>query len=399
MLPQNTVIKNRTPDYPLTDGLFPSRKSTMNDSDDDDENDTFSSAAASSETSEGTSSTGTCNESNCCEFRNYGDSNGGMEDTDDHYTTSKHSKGNEEQQQQQQHRLEMLVSRIVSPSSRGLFENNAFTFVLIPAALVVAYAFFGTGPLSPSVDTSGPVGITAIRSSLLALASYISQRYMTSLEEYPVLTKSLTTGIIQLFGDYAAQRYEQQQQQQQQQEDNKANTNTIIHSAGKGYDLRRGLSLFADGLFLSGPLLHYCFEWMEDAWPTISEGGDNNNDGTVGLSRPLATLCHVFVNDYIIDSVYIGLSFVFTGVVEGYSLGDVAEIFRKDYGATVRASWLTSLGLIPVEILCFGYLSLSFRVLAMNFVDLLWGAIVSFYSHRSRRENSKKASAAVVQQQ
>lgn len=375
---------SRTPDFPLIDGLFTSRKSTMNDGDDDDENDTFSSAAASSETTEGTSSTAT-NGSNCCEFRNYGD-NDDMDDTDDHCTTSKHSKGKE----QQQHRLAMLVSRIVSPSSGVLFEKNDFTFVLIPAALVVACAFFGTGSPSPSIDTSGPLGITAISSSLLALASHISQRYMTALEEYPVLTKSLTTGIIQFFGDYAAQWYEQQQQQE-----NGVKAKTIIHS-GKGYDLRRGLSLFADGLFLSGPLLHYCFEWMEDAWPTTSEGGDNN-DGIVGLSRPMATLCHVFVNDYIIDSVYIGLSFVFTGVVEGYSLGEVAEIFRKDYRATVRASWLTSLGLIPVEIMCFGYLSLSFRVLAMNFVDLLWGAIVSFYSHRSRRENSEKASAVVQQ--
>ena len=353
----------------------------MNDSNDDDENDTFSSAAASSETTEATSSTAT-NESSCCEFRNYGDDgDDGIDDADDHCTTYTDSKRKE-----QQHILS-IISRVFSPSNGVLFEINAVTFVLIPTALVTACAFFRTVSHSSSIDTPGSLGITAIASSMLALASHISQRYMTSLEEYPVLTKSLTTGIIQFFGDYAAQRYEQQQENEKKK---------TIHS-GKDYDLRRGLSLFADGLLLSGPLLHYCFEWMEDAWPT-SDGGEDR----VGLARPLATLCHVFVNDYIIDSVYITLSFVFTGVVEGYSLGAVAEIFRKDYGATVRASWLTSLGLIPVEILCFGYLSLSFRVLAMNFVDLLWGAIVSFYSHRSRRETPvqgpEKVLLAVVQQ-
>ena len=115
---------------------------------------------------------------------------------------------------------------------------------------------------------------------------------------------------------------------------------------------------------------------MEQIWPTSVDDG---------IAISLATLCHVFVNDYVIDSIYIGLSFVFTGIIEGYSLRQVVDILRNDYVATVRASWITSLGLIPVEILCFGYLSLSFRVLAMNFVDLLWGAIVSFYSHRSRR--------------
>ena len=250
-------------------------------------------------------------------------------------------------------------------SSQILSETNVFTFVLIPAALLIAFKLFGEGNVT-SMDATRFTSISIPISLALTVVNDASNWYLMVLEERPVLTKALTTGIIQLIGDYAAQSYEQKQE------------NCTKTNSKKGYDLRRGVSLFADGLLLSGPLLHYCFEWMEEVWPT---GVD---DDTI---ISLATLCHVFVNDYIIDSIYIGLSFVFTGIVEGYSLQQVADIFRKDYIATVRASWITSLGLIPVEILCFGYLSLSFRVLAMNFVDLLWGAIVSFYSHRSRREN------------
>ncbi len=246
-------------------------------------------------------------------------------------------------------------------SSQMKLESGVITFVLIPAALLIAYEIFREGYLGRSRDT------TSI-SFVFSFLNDTSNWYLMVLEERPVLTKALTTGIIQFFGDYAAQRYEQQQEIEI----------TKTHDK-KGYDLRRGLSLFADGLLLSGPLLHYCFEWMEEIWPT----GVDSGMAIVSM----ATLCHVFVNDYVIDSIYIGLSFVFTGIVEGYSLRQVVDILRKDYVATVRASWITSLGLIPVEILCFGYLSLSFRVLAMNFVDLLWGAIVSFYSHRSRREN------------
>ena len=322
----------------------------MNDRDED-ENDT------SVQTTGGGSSEDT-NENSCCEFQN---------ENDDDINAVNHdfpkSRKNKNKERTSHH------FSILSHWRTLLFEkNNIFVFVLIPAALITVCAFFGVVSPPTSVDILGSIDINAITSSLLALASGSSNWYIAVLEEYPVFTKSFTTGIIQLLGDYAAQRYEQKQEKEA----------TIIQTE-KGYDLRRGLSLFADGLLLSGPLLHYCFEWMEDIWPT--GGGDGS------MTKPMATLCHVFVNDYIIDSFYIGLSFVFTGVVEGYSLVEVAEIFRKDYGATVRASWLTSLGLIPVEILCFGYLSLSFRVLAMNFVDLLWGAIVSFYSHRSRREN------------
>ncbi len=331
-------VVSRTPDIHLAETSSSSFQSKTNNADDD-ENDTSSSTTTSDQTTERTSSADT-NESSSSEFRS---------DCDDDINSIKYNGKYQEEK----------MFKILSHGNEVMFRSNIFAFLLVPAALIPVWAFFEASPLISigSVDS--------VTSFTLALAGNMSDWYMTVLEGFPVLTKSLTTGIVQFFGDYAAQRYEQQNK-------NDASSN----EKERAYDLRRGLSLFCDGLLLSGPLLHYCFEWMEEIWPT---GGDE--------VITLATLCHVFVNDYIIDSIYIGLSFVFTGVVEGYTLGQVAEIFRKDYGATVRASWLTSLGLIPVEIWCFGYLSLSFRVLAMNFVDLLWGAIVSFYSHRSRREN------------
>lgn len=99
----------------------------------------------------------------------------------------------------------------------------------------------------------------------------------------------------------------------------------------------------------------------------------------------MATLVHVLVNDYVIDSIYIALSFVFTGVVEGH-VHDLVHILHQDLWATIMASWCTSLVFIPVEFVCFGYLDVALRVLAMNVIDLLWGAIISFVSHRTRRE-------------
>jgi len=345
---------------PLAQALFSSPKSTMKDNDDG-EIDNLSSTSSSVVTMEDNSTTG-INSRHC-------DDSDADDDTKDHYTTPKLN-GDKQQIQQSS-----ILSLIHSPLNGVLFGKYSVTFVLIPAMLLMAHTFFG----APSIeDTQGQVSGKAITHSALALVGHLYHQYMVAIDEYPVLTKSLTTAIIQILGDWAAQRYEQNQEKD----------TTTIHS-DKGYDLRRGLSLFADGLLLSGPLMHYCFEWMEDTWPT-SEGEDGG-----GLTRPLATLCHVFVNDYVIDSTYIALSFIFTGIVEGYSLREIAVIVRKDFGATVRASWLTSLGLIPVEIMCFGYLSLSFRVLAMNFVDLLWGAIISFYMHRSRREDPKQGSEGV----
>lgn len=217
------------------------------------------------------------------------------------------------------------------------------------------------------------LGYLATTSHLSTITlSALLKWYIQKLEGYPLTTKALTTGCMQFVGDWAAQYYEKRRR------DGK-------HGA---YSLRRGLSLFADGLLLSGPLLHYCFEAMEHYLPTTADEKGGDNAGNT-MNTTQAVLVHVLINDYIIDTVYIALSFLFTSVAEGYTTKEqLLSIFQKDYVATVTASWCTSLCFIPIEFLCFGYLPLHFRVLSMNFVDLLWGAIISFFSHRSRSRDT-----------
>ena len=239
----------------------------------------------------------------------------------------------------------------------------------LPPLVAMAVAWYACSP-SPG---GGENQAAALARWSFWLAAEASKRYMEVLEDWPVATKALTTGVIQLMGDGMAQWFEQRGERAE----TKTETKTETPGNRRRYDSRRGASLFAEGLLLSGPLLHYCYESMEEAWPT----------STVDAApRPLATLCHVFVNDYFIDSAYIAFSIAFTAIGEGHTMGEVGEIFSKDYWDTLKASWATSACLLPLEIYCFGFLSLSLRVLAMNFVDLLWGAVVSFYSHRSRRE-------------
>jgi hypothetical protein len=128
-------------------------------------------------------------------------------------------------------------------------------------------------------------------------------------------------------------------------------------------------------MFLSGPLLHYAFEFMETVFPT-SEG-----------HASIAALLHVFLNDYLIDTLYLAVSFVFVAIAEGHAK-DLVKLLKTDFVPTVKAGWSTSIALTPVEFICFRYLSVNFRVLFMNFVDIFWGAIVSFIAHRSRRKTN-----------
>jgi hypothetical protein len=208
--------------------------------------------------------------------------------------------------------------------------------------------------------------------------------YLKALDESPLLTKSVTAGLIQFMGDYAAQCYEGKKNTKifGSPDNHASDRRAHFWWPTKHYSMRRGLSLFVDGLVLSGPLMHYSYQWMEQVLPT-------------GTGDWKAIVCHVLIDDYIIDNLYIALSFVFTGVSEGHGK-DLSSIFRKDYWATMTASLCTNLVLVPVEYFCFGYLSIQFRTLFMNFVDLLWGAIISFMSHRSRRKEAAAVSWGVL---
>lgn len=210
------------------------------------------------------------------------------------------------------------------------------------------------------------------------LSSWISSffdSYMLSLENRPVLTKSTTTAFIQFCGDYFAQSYEIFQFSQREQQRFQLRNVVWIPK----YDIRRGLSMAADGMLLSGPLLHYAFEAMEAVFPTETEDAK-----TDWLSA--ATALHVIANDYIVDSVYLFFSFFFVAIAEGH-IQDLPKLFRKDFLATLKASWVTSVALMPIEYLCFSGLPFSLRVLSMNFVDLLWGAVISFVAHRGRKHD------------
>ena len=145
---------------------------------------------------------------------------------------------------------------------------------------------------------------------------------------------------------------------------------------GPGYDPRRGLSLAADGMFLSGPLLHFAFEFMEHVLPSQ----ETNSKSWIST----ATILHVLANDFLVDTIYLFLSFIFVALAEGLAK-DLPNLIRKDFPTTLQASWGTSAVFMPVEYLCFSRLPLSLRVLSMNLIDVVWGSIISYVTHRSRR--------------
>jgi hypothetical protein len=205
--------------------------------------------------------------------------------------------------------------------------------------------------------------------------------YMAQLSANPILTKSVTAGIIGAIGDYMAQGLERVFESRASEAANGGRQPQ--HPADRRgdpryehrYDGRRGLSCLLYGLFISGPLMHLAYDLFEMILP-VSSGA--------GTGSCLAAISHVLADSIFLDSIFVATTFIVTGAMEGYNWRQLRSQLKGDYVPTLKASWVTSLGLLPVEFICFRYLPVSLRVMAVNFIDVIWDTVISFMAHRSR---------------
>jgi Mpv17 / PMP22 family len=209
---------------------------------------------------------------------------------------------------------------------------------------------------------------------LWTLGGIFSTWYTGVLYQFPLITKSLTTAVIGVLGDTAAQFLEQRVRAKK----DGTNMEPLRH-----YDQRRGLAVLGDSLLISGPLLHVAYDMLESFIPVA------------GPHASLAALSHVLIDNFLLDAVFVAVMFVSTGIVEGYTKQIIPQL-KKDYFKTMKTGWATSIALMPLVFVCFRFLPLSFRVLGMNIIDIFWEAIISHMVHRRRRTAKLQATIAPV---
>jgi len=261
------------------------------------------------------------------------------------------------------------------------------TLLLPWSSLPIQRLALATGSAVPSFISGG-----------FSFLKFFTAAYMTSLERNPIVTKSVTAGIIGVFGDLAAQKMEGWFRSKHEKrigaaamgdDDDDESTRERLKSdermsndnnSRRWYDRRRGSSTLVDGLFISGPLLHLAYELFERVLPSTSS--------------TWAALCHVVADSVFLDALFVATTFVVTGLVEGYTPKEMLKQLKRDYKSTLMASWATSIGLFPLGFVCFRYLPVPLRVLAVNCIDVVWGAVVSFFAHRNRRHETTSLEAS-----
>lgn len=223
--------------------------------------------------------------------------------------------------------------------------------------------------------------------------------YNNYLDTYPLVTKAMTTAVIGLLGDAAAQYHEKRTTGS---DASTTSNDASSRSSSSSYDTRRGLANAANNLFLTAPIYHYGYDMLENLLPVLSEdNGDDVSSSLVGNS--LAAFGQVLIDCIVFDALFVFLMYISAGTIEGSNNTTIntadeptrtstrnhqpsptlfsTKSMRINLLPAIMASWQINIFMIPIEYFLFRYFPLRVRVLGMNLIDLIWEAVVSFAIH------------------
>jgi hypothetical protein len=193
------------------------------------------------------------------------------------------------------------------------------------------------------------------------LVPSLTSWYMSQMEKHEIATKCISTGALAVVGDMCAQGIGE------------------YMSSGNPFanklDKLRMVAMFCDGTLCTGPMLHFAYELYEKVWPIC----DSN-----GKRRLLPTLCHVLFDNFIMIIFYISLMMFSTALIEGRYKA-IPHEFSHDLLPNIRTSYKASVsGLMWIQLVSFYWLPMKLRVLAVNFIDIIWVIVMSFVTHLHR---------------
>ncbi|XP_072271361.1 peroxisomal membrane protein 2 [Pyxicephalus adspersus] len=176
------------------------------------------------------------------------------------------------------------------------------------------------------------------------LHTLLLRTYLQLLHSRPVLTKSLTSGILSALGNLLSQKIEQRRK---------------TKSTTENVDLVALLRFAAYGLFFTGPLSHYFYLFLEQGVPS---------------STPMAGLRRLLLERLIIAPAFLFLFFIVMNFLEGKNLNSLNRKLKDSYWSALVMNWKVW---TPFQFINVNYIPVQFRVLFANLVAFFWYAYLS----------------------
>uniref|UniRef100_A0A061RKE2 Protein Mpv17 n=1 Tax=Tetraselmis sp. GSL018 TaxID=582737 RepID=A0A061RKE2_9CHLO len=189
----------------------------------------------------------------------------------------------------------------------------------------------GDGPEGEGSGSGGAFGVAAL------WAAYLAQ-----LDKNPVITKSISSAVLNAFGDIISQ---------------------IFIEGDHPFDWRRLGQFSLIGLFLVGPTLHFWYLTLSRI-VTVS--------GTSGAAIRLALDQLLFAPTFVV---------VFFSTLCCFELQPqkIGSMLRQEWWPAVVTNWKIW---VPFQFLNFRLVPQNLQVLTANIIALVWNTYLSFASHR-----------------
>ncbi|CAN0890626.1 Protein sym-1 [Linum grandiflorum] len=166
--------------------------------------------------------------------------------------------------------------------------------------------------------------------------------YLSLLAKYPVLTKSVTSGLLNFLGDIICQ---------------------LVIDKAPSPDLKRTSRFAFLGLVLVGPALHFWYLYLSKL---------------VTIPGAAGAFTRLILDQFLFAPVFLGVFLSTLVVLEGRP-SQVVPKLQQELFSSVVANWQLW---IPFQFLNFRFMPQQFQVLGANVIALIWNVIFSFKAHK-----------------
>mmetsp|Transcript_53143 Transcript_53143/g.64030 ORF Transcript_53143/g.64030 Transcript_53143/m.64030 type:complete len:248 (+) Transcript_53143:77-820(+) len=192
--------------------------------------------------------------------------------------------------------------------------------------------------------------VPGIDDSVITIATSASDlwtSYNSALETDPLITKSITAGVILGAADFAGQALE---------------AKTKESSEETSIDFGRAARFAFFGFILQAPWNHFYYLLLDGALPPT----DDPLTATTGIK--------VVIDQFVQAPIFTVIIFVFLGLLEGKNIESINKQLENDYKNTMVANWKLW---VPATAVNIAFCPPLFRVLFLNCVFFFWSIYLS----------------------
>ncbi|XP_027890369.1 peroxisomal membrane protein 2 [Xiphophorus couchianus] len=172
------------------------------------------------------------------------------------------------------------------------------------------------------------------------------QQYLILLKKYPILTKSVTSGILSALGNLLSQYLEGRK---------KAKSGGPVDEI----DVAGATRYAIFGLIITGPVSHIFYQLMEVWMPTTD---------------PLCIVKRLLLDRLIFAPGFLLLFYLVMNILEAKGWDDFQKKMRKSYWTALKMNWKVW---TPFTFININFVPVQFRVLFANMIALFWYAYLA----------------------